>query len=93
MDKPLQQPEQLLLLTHELVWQTVTDFDDQALLLFSLLICYSLRFVMLSGSVSKKTDYVIYGEKAGSKLAKAEDLVIATLTEDEMNMLLAIIVS
>ncbi len=38
----------------------------------------------VSGSVSKKTDYVIYGGDAGSKLTKAESLGVATLTEDEM---------
>ncbi|MCB4776216.1 MAG: NAD-dependent DNA ligase LigA [Sulfurovum sp.] len=38
----------------------------------------------VSGSVSKKTDYVIYGEDAGSKLVKAEKLGVATLTEGEM---------
>jgi DNA ligase (NAD+) len=38
----------------------------------------------VSGSVSKKTDYVIYGEDAGSKLTKAEGLGVVTLTEEEM---------
>ena len=38
----------------------------------------------VSGSVSKKTDYVIYGEDAGSKLTKAEKLGVKTLTEEEM---------
>ena len=38
----------------------------------------------VSGSVSKKTDYVIYGEEAGSKLGKAESLGVQTLSEDEM---------
>jgi len=38
----------------------------------------------VSGSVSKKTDYVIYGDDAGSKLTKAESLGVDTLTEDEM---------
>ncbi len=38
----------------------------------------------VSGSVSKKTDYVIYGEDAGSKLTKAEKLGVTTLTEEEM---------
>jgi DNA ligase (NAD+) len=38
----------------------------------------------VSGSVSKKTDYVIYGEEAGSKLTKAESLGVQTLTEEEM---------
>jgi len=42
----------------------------------------------VSGSVSKKTDYVIYGEDAGSKLTKAESLGVETLTEDEMKDLL-----
>jgi len=42
----------------------------------------------VSGSVSKKTDYVIYGEDAGSKLTKAESLGVKTLTEDEMRKML-----
>ncbi len=42
----------------------------------------------VSGSVSKKTDYVIYGEDAGSKLTKAESLGVNTLTEDEMRQML-----
>ena len=42
----------------------------------------------VSGSVSKKTDYVIYGEDAGSKLTKAEGLGVSTLTEDEMRGML-----
>lgn len=42
----------------------------------------------VSGSVSKKTDYVIYGEDAGSKLDKAESLGVKTLREAEMRELL-----
>ncbi len=42
----------------------------------------------VSGSVSKKTDYVVYGEDAGSKLTKAESLGVKTLTEDEMRQML-----
>lgn len=38
----------------------------------------------VSGSVSKKTDFLVYGEEAGSKLTKAEGLGVSTLTEDEM---------
>lgn len=38
----------------------------------------------VTNSVSKKTDFVIYGEDAGSKLEKAHKLNVATLTEEEM---------
>ncbi len=39
----------------------------------------------VTGSVTKKTDYVIAGEKAGSKLTKATELGIRVLTEEEYN--------
>jgi DNA ligase (NAD+) len=42
----------------------------------------------VSGSVSKKTDFVIYGEEAGSKLTKAESLGVVTLTEEDMKAML-----
>ena len=42
----------------------------------------------VSGSVSKKTGYVVAGEDAGSKLAKAEELGIRVINEDELIQLL-----
>ena len=41
------------------------------------------------GSVSKKTDYVIFGEDAGSKYDKAVELGVATITEAQMREMLA----
>ena len=39
----------------------------------------------VSSSVSKKTDFLIYGEDAGSKSDKAIELGVKILSEDEMN--------
>lgn len=42
----------------------------------------------VSSSVSKKTDYVIYGEDAGSKYDKAISLGVKTLTQEQMDSML-----
>ena len=42
-----------------------------------------------ASSVTKKTDYLIVGENAGSKLAKANSLGVKTLTEAEFEAMLA----
>ena len=55
--------------------QTFTREDGEALV--------KARGGRASKSVSRETDYVVAGEKAGSKLAKAGKLGIAVLSEDE----------
>ena len=43
----------------------------------------------VSGSISVKTDFLVAGEKSGSKLTKAQELGVSVLTEDDLVALLA----
>jgi DNA ligase (NAD+) len=43
----------------------------------------------VTGSVSSKTDYLLCGEKAGSKLAKAQQLGVSVIDEDALRRLIA----
>ena len=42
----------------------------------------------VTGSVSKKTDYVVFGENPGSKLAKAQKLAVETIDQSGLEKLL-----
>jgi DNA ligase (NAD+) len=42
----------------------------------------------VTGSISRKTDYVVAGDSPGSKLAQAEKLGVAVLDEDALRALL-----
>lgn len=42
----------------------------------------------VTGSISKKTSYLLTGDNAGSKLRKAESLGVTTITEDKFNQML-----
>jgi len=43
----------------------------------------------VTGSVSKKTDFLVFGAKAGSKLTKAQNLGVDTLDETAFERLIS----
>jgi len=43
----------------------------------------------VTGSVSKKTNFVVYGDNSGSKLTKAQKLGIETIDEDALEKILS----
>lgn len=76
---------------------TNSEFKDKTIVLTGTLSIYSRSEATkiledlgahVSGSVSRKTDYVIYGEEAGSKLTKARELGVKTLSEEEFKAML-----
>ena len=48
----------------------------------------TIRGGKVSGSISKNTSYLVAGESAGSKLAKAERLGVTILSEEQLITLL-----
>ena len=74
-------------------------FTDKTVVLTGTLSKYSRQEVTelleslganVAGSVSKKTDFVVYGEQAGSKLDKARELGVTTISEDEFVKMLGL---
>jgi len=43
----------------------------------------------VNSSISKKTDFLLLGEKAGSKLKKAQELGVKIINENEFRLLLS----
>lgn len=80
--KPSSQQQTLLDKTFVLTGTLVTMTRDEAK---AQLIA---RGAKVSGSVSKKTDYVVAGDKAGSKLTKAQELGVAVIDETALEKLL-----
>lgn len=77
---------------------TQSEFKDKRVVVTGTLKKYTresinVRLIELgatpSGSVSKKTDYVIVGENPGSKAEKAAQLGIPVLSEDEFEMMIS----
>ena len=77
--------------------QTIDNpFVDKTVVVTGTLVHYSRETITnlleqlgakVAGSVSKKTDYLIAGDKAGSKLQKAKELGVKVLSEDEFKSL------
>ncbi len=46
----------------------------------------------VTGSISKKTDFLVAGEKAGSKLTKAQSLGVAVISEEELQAMIELLI-
>ena len=47
---------------------------------------FSQNGLIVQSAVAKSTDYLVVGEKAGSKLKKAQELGINIISEDELEI-------
>ena len=96
--RPLLGQINLIKETEDTVMNTDNPFFGKSVVATGALVNYTRDGIQLkllslgakpSGSVSKNTDYLIVGEKAGGKLEKARSLDVKTLTEGEFEALLA----
>ncbi len=79
-------------MSYDKLQQKSSNFKDKTVVVTGSFESYSRKAIeallegfgaKVTGSVSKKTDIVIYGDNAGSKLSKAQDLLITVMNEQQ----------
>ncbi len=83
MEKPAEQAEQIFEGKTFVITGTLPSMDRKAAAAL-----IEERGGKVSGSVSKKTDYLLAGEAAGSKLTKAQQLGTTIIDEDEFRKMI-----